>query len=194
MVYYGVRRLIKGQQYFNRAPNYLLLVISYLLYAKANPTWCLYLLLITASTYFFARLIEAKQAYGKRIYIIVVGATISLFPLGIFKYYNFLTENITYFLNSLGFQVGIPGLNWAVPLGISFFSFQAVGYLFDVYYQRIKRNTIVGITCFSLVSSLRLPLALSVKQRICSLKLRHQDLLIIQNVFRAFVGFYGDSL
>lgn len=138
MVYYGVRRLIKGQQCFNRAPNYLLLVISYLLYAKANPTWCLYLLLITASTYFFARLIEAKQAYGKRIYIIVVGATISLLPLGIFKYYNFLTENITYFLNSLGFQVGIPGLNWAVPLGISFFSFQAVGYLFDVYYQRIK--------------------------------------------------------
>ena len=119
------------------AAPYLLLVISYLLYAKANPTWCLYLLLITASTYFFARLIEAKQAYGKRIYIIV-GATISLLPLGIFKYYNFLTENITYFLNSLGFQVGIPGLNWAVPLGISFFSFQAVGYLFDVYYQRIK--------------------------------------------------------
>lgn len=32
----------------------------------------------------------------------------------------------------------IEGLNWAVPLGISFFTFQAVGYLFDVYYQRIK--------------------------------------------------------
>ena len=129
--------MLRSKRWLDKTSNYLLLLMSYLLYAKANPTWCLYLLLITATTYLFARLIEVRQAYGKRIYIIT-GATISLLPLGVFKYYNFLTENLTMLLDSLGFHVGIPGLNWAVPLGISFFSFQAVGYLFDVYYQRIK--------------------------------------------------------
>lgn len=120
----------------HRTANGLLILISYLLYAKSDPVWCLYLLAITAVTYAFGRLIEWKQAYGKRKYI-VAGAVLALLPLGLFKYYNFLTENISDLFGSLGISVGLPGLNWAVPLGISFFSFQAVGYLFDVYYRRI---------------------------------------------------------
>lgn len=61
-----------------------------------------------------------------------------MLPLIIFKYYNYLSENINNLFKILGFSIGLPGLNWAIPLGISFFSFQAVGYLFDVYYRRIK--------------------------------------------------------
>lgn len=121
----------------HRAANGLLILISYLLYAKSDPVWCLYLLAITAVTYAFGRLIEWRQAYGKRKYI-VAGAVLALLPLGLFKYYNFLTENISGLFGSLGISFGLPGLNWAVPLGISFFSFQAVGYLFDVYYRRIE--------------------------------------------------------
>jgi D-alanyl-lipoteichoic acid acyltransferase DltB (MBOAT superfamily) len=121
----------------SQMPNFVLLAISYALYAKSSPVWCLYLLGITAVTYLFARLIERRKVYGKRKYIIV-GVILTLLPLGIFKYYNFLIRNITALFGFLGFNVGLPGLNWIIPLGISFFSFQAVGYLFDVYYQRIK--------------------------------------------------------
>lgn len=121
----------------SRLPNYALLVVSYALYAKSSPVWCLYLLAVTAVTYIFARVIEAKEAYGRRLYI-VSGVVLALLPLGIFKYYNFIIENFDILFRSLGFSVGLPGLNWAIPLGISFFSFQAVGYLFDVYYKRIK--------------------------------------------------------
>ncbi|MCD8290156.1 MAG: MBOAT family protein, partial [Prevotella sp.] len=39
---------------------------------------------------------------------------------------------------SVGIATSMPGLNWAIPIGISFFTFQAVGYLFDVYYKRIE--------------------------------------------------------
>ena len=39
---------------------------------------------------------------------------------------------------AIGITLGLPGLNWAIPIGISFFTFQALGYLFDVYYKRIK--------------------------------------------------------
>ena len=63
---------------------------------------------------------------------------LGLLPLLVFKYYNFFNENVTAFVESVGIKFTLPGLNWAIPIGISFFTFQAVGYMLDVYYGRIK--------------------------------------------------------
>lgn len=65
-------------------------------------------------------------------------ALLGVLPLLFFKYYNFLNESISEGMAAIGMQFALPGLNWAVPVGISFFTFQAVGYLLDVYYGRIK--------------------------------------------------------
>lgn len=65
-------------------------------------------------------------------------ATLGLLPLLVFKYYNFLNDSITSLLETAGLHFSLPGLNWAIPVGISFFTFQAVGYLMDVYYGRVK--------------------------------------------------------
>lgn len=65
-------------------------------------------------------------------------ALMGMLPLLIFKYYNFINESITISLSTIGLQFCLPGLNWAVPVGISFFTFQAVGYLLDVYHGRTK--------------------------------------------------------
>ncbi|MCD7713464.1 MAG: MBOAT family protein [Prevotella sp.] len=62
---------------------------------------------------------------------------LALVPLVVFKYYNFINDTVGSLLSSVGIAANMPGLNWAVPIGISFFTFQAVGYLFDVYYRRI---------------------------------------------------------
>ena len=94
---------------------------------------------VTAITYSFALWIEKHKDLGrKRKLLIVCGTLLAVLPLLIFKYYNFVSESISGLLN----LNEISGLNWAIPLGISFFTFQAVGYLFDVYYQRIpaERN------------------------------------------------------
>lgn len=57
IVYYFILKIDdKG-----RLSNFLLLFISYALYAKSNPVWCLYLLAITAITYIFARIIENNK-------------------------------------------------------------------------------------------------------------------------------------
>lgn len=56
----------------------------------------------------------------------------------VFKYYNFINDSITVGLASIGLKFALPGLNWAIPVGISFFTFQAVGYMLDVYYGRVK--------------------------------------------------------
>ncbi len=66
-----------------------------------------------------------------------------------FKYYNFVNESIWSLLSTLGLRYELHGLNWAIPVGISFFTFQAVGYLFDVYYKRINaEKSIVDYTLF----------------------------------------------
>ena len=69
---------------------------------------------------------------------------IGLLPLLVFKYYNFINESVQYGLSYIGLQFTLPGLNWAIPVGISFYTFQAVGYMLDVYHRRInaERNLI----------------------------------------------------
>ena len=121
-----------------RYDNYLLLIISYLLYAQWNPAYTLILLGVTLCTYFSAIVIEDRGAYGRKRYIIIIGALLSLLPLVIFKYYNFIIGSFDEVFAFFGTSCGIPGLNWAVPIGLSFFTFQALGYLYDVYYEKIK--------------------------------------------------------
>lgn len=60
-----------------------------------------------------------------------------LLPLLVFKYYNFLNDSLSEVLESCGLHFALPGLYWAIPVGISFFTFQAVGYLLDVYHKRV---------------------------------------------------------
>ena len=62
----------------------------------------------------------------------------TILPLLFFKYFNFANEIIFQVLSFLGVRFNLVGLNWAVPIGISFFTFQALGYLWDVYYKKIK--------------------------------------------------------
>lgn len=71
-------------------------------------------------------------------------ALLGLLPLLVFKYYNFINDSITTGLTSIGLHFSLPGLNWAIPIGISFFSFQAVGYMLDVYHGKVnaERNIV----------------------------------------------------
>ena len=65
------------------------------------------------------------------------GGILSLLPLLVFKYYSFINDSVFSLLSTVGLMFQLPGLNWAIPMGISFFTFQALGYLLDVYHKRI---------------------------------------------------------
>lgn len=116
-----------------KARNVFLLVVSYLLYLQWKPAYALILLGVTAVTYGSALALE-KSRHPKAL--LTVGVLLSLLPLAFFKYFNFINESITQGLSLVGLHFNLPGLNWAIPLGISFFTFQALGYLWDVYYRR----------------------------------------------------------
>ena len=81
---------------------------------------------------------EQKDNGSKQKRLVWIFALLGLLPLLVYKYYNFLNDSLTEGLVALGLKFTMPGLNWAVPVGISFFTFQAVGYMLDVYHRRVK--------------------------------------------------------
>lgn len=112
-----------------------LLISSYLLYMQWNPSYALVLLGVTAVTYYAA--IYLEKAKNPKI-ILTFGVVLSALPLLFFKYFNFVNESIHDLLSICGMHYQLAGLNWAIPIGISFFTFQALSYLFDVHYKTIK--------------------------------------------------------
>lgn len=98
--------------------------------------YALILLWITLVTYLMA-ICMAGCGKSKKA-VCWTGVVLGIAPLMLFKYYSFIIDNI----NGILVHENLPGLNWAIPIGISFYSFQAIGYLVDVYKQRIpaERN------------------------------------------------------
>ncbi|MDE5784642.1 MAG: MBOAT family protein [Prevotella sp.] len=118
---------------YGKARNTYLLAISYLLYLQWKPIYALILLGVTAITYYTALRIEKSRRPKS---VLTVGILLALLPLAFFKYFNFINETVSHVLSVVGLNFHLPGLNWAIPVGISFFTFQALGYLWDVYYKR----------------------------------------------------------
>lgn len=114
--------------------NLFLMAVSYGLYLNWKPVYALMLLLVTVTTYVAAILLE--NAEKRRRLIIWLGGAVSVLPLLFFKYFNFINESVCDLLSSVGLRYELQGLNWAIPVGISFYTFQALGYLFDIYYKR----------------------------------------------------------
>ena len=130
---------------FKQARNLFLLVVSYALYIRWKPALALVLLGVTIVTYCGGWLLDCEEkerleenAARRRERLVWLFAILGFLPLLVFKYYNFLNESISAGLSAIGLQIGLQGLNWAVPIGISFYTFQAVGYVLDVYHGRIR--------------------------------------------------------
>lgn len=113
--------------------NYFLLSSSYALYAQHNPFALFVLLFVTFVTYFGARLIENFRQYKKALIYGLV--TLALTPLFFYKYYDFFKQVV---MDAMGGE--FVGEQWIVPIGLSFFTFQALSYLYDVYYEKIKNE------------------------------------------------------
>ena len=123
-----------------------LILVSYLLYMNWKPAYALVLLGVTLITFLGGLLLDVHNDKNeedptrnsiKHKRLAWCFAFLAFIPLLVFKYYNFLNNSITAGLEAIGLHLSLPGLNWAVPIGISFFSFQAVGYMLDVYHGRV---------------------------------------------------------
>ena len=127
--------------------NLLLLISSLLFYFYGEPKYIILMIIEIVLAYFEARLIEKYKS--KEIFIFSIFIHVLL--LCIFKYTNFLITNI----NGI-FNTNISLLNIVLPIGISFYTFQIISYLVDVYKGKVKaqKNFISLATYVSLFPQL----------------------------------------
>ena len=110
---------------------------SIIFYAAWNP-WFVLLIAFTAGVdYFFALQIERSATLSHRRAWLIASLAISLSLLAFFKYANFLTASSTGLLGLLSIHVQLPVLKLLLPLGISFYTFETISYVVDVYRGRI---------------------------------------------------------
>jgi D-alanyl-lipoteichoic acid acyltransferase DltB (MBOAT superfamily) len=121
-----------------KAKVYFLVAASYLFYINSVPVYALLLLTNTIITYFAAYLIESSSDDRKRRGLLISTITLSVLTLGFFKYYSFINETTFSILTWLGFRWSFPEIKLLLPIGISYYTFQTIGYLFDVYNRSIK--------------------------------------------------------
>lgn len=115
-----------------KAKNTVLIIFSLIFYACGEPIKILLFIGSAFLNYLFARIIDANR--GKKIAktAIVLTLLFNFGMLGVFKYTNFTIENINFI-----FGTSIPLTKIALPLGISFYTFQIVSYVIDVYWEKV---------------------------------------------------------
>jgi alginate O-acetyltransferase complex protein AlgI len=127
----------------------LLLVASYFFYINIKPVYSLLLVLVTASTYFFTKLIAKNNKESKKKLYMVINVVIILLPLFFFKYFGIINEAISSLLGSLHIRWPLPEIKLLLPVGISFYTFMAIGYTIDVYNEEIEaEDKIVNVALF----------------------------------------------
>lgn len=121
-----------------RLRNLLLLVASYYFYMNWDPVYALLLLTSTVITYLAALGIGYFKEKRKKKICLVSSLVLNLAILFLFKYFNFLAMNIETALQASGLAVNMPKFALLLPVGISFYTFQALGYSIDVYRGTVK--------------------------------------------------------
>jgi alginate O-acetyltransferase complex protein AlgI len=124
-----------------RAQNVLLLAASYFFYGWWDWRFLLLMIGSTAIDYVIARKIEDTASPAKRRALLIASLAVNFTILGFFKYFNFFLNSSALALDALGFH-NVPRSFLAIilPPGISFYTFQEVAYVVDVYAGRIKAS------------------------------------------------------
>ncbi len=123
-----------------------LLVASYVFYGWWNPLYLLLIAWTTASSWLVVRLMEhspRKKAW------VAAGVAANLAVLGFYKYGGFAVENLNALLAAAGLAARLPAPDVILPVGISFFVFQALSYVVDAYRGRVAvERSLVRVAAF----------------------------------------------
>ena len=116
----------------NRYKNPFLLIASYYFYMNWEPIYAVLILLSTGLTYICGVLVEKNEIKNRKKIFLTFSLLINFSILFIFKYYNFINESVFNLLSAAGIRLNLPSFDFLLPVGISFYTFQAVGYTIDV--------------------------------------------------------------
>src|SRR6266550_57659 len=115
----------------------LVLACSYVFYAAWNPFFVLLIIATTGFDWFAARWMDRTKAQSRRKAIMAASIAINLSALGFFKYAQFFVDNAVDLLRVFSVDFKPLSLGILLPVGISFYTFESLSYVIDVYRRRI---------------------------------------------------------
>lgn len=117
--------------------NILLLIASYYFYMNWEPLYALLIAFTSVTTWWVGNKMLGGGGSHKRTFLIL-GIGVNLAILFVYRYLNFVSDSIFVGLDMLGIRMTVPEFKLLLPVGISFYTFQAVGYCVDVYRGTVK--------------------------------------------------------
>src|SRR5215213_1656584 len=119
--------------YLSRGSNLVLLAFSLLFYAWGEPVLVTVMIGTIIVNFFMGRLIdEHRHVHSRRKFILTMGIALNIILLASFKYANFFISMANDVLANLSLAP-VSNVEIPLPLGISFFTFQSMSYLIDIY-------------------------------------------------------------
>lgn len=118
--------------------NLFLLISSYFFYSCWDWKFLFLLAFSTILDYISGLKIYNSNTQIKKKIWLIISVSINLGFLGFFKYYNFFIESFADLIQKLGFTAHYSTLNIILPVGISFYTFHGLSYVFDIYNKKIK--------------------------------------------------------
>ena len=123
----------------------LLLISSCYFYMSWNPNYIVLILSATVVSYLAGILLEKTEQPGLRKAILVSAVGICLSLLFFFKYFNFFSDSVVRLLGLFSIRLHPVTLKVLLPVGISFYTFQTLSYVIDVYRGKVKPEHHFGI-------------------------------------------------
>ena len=109
-----------------------IIAASYVFYGAASWSFCFLLAGITAGNQLAAILVHRARSERRRRAVVALAVALDLGVLGVFKYYGFFAQQTSNVLHDIGLGMPLPLVQLALPVGVSFFTFQAISYVVDV--------------------------------------------------------------
>lgn len=144
LLYWFVFRKLKWQ-------NLLIVIASYIFYGWWDWRFLILIAFTSLCSFLTGIKIGKLRETGCGKFYTALNIVINLLILGVFKYYNFFAESLQNLLTTIGFLADFATLNIILPVGISFYTFQALSYTIDVYRGKIQATHDV-ISFFAYIS------------------------------------------
>ncbi len=133
LIYWALGRIRGGWK-----QNLAIVAGSYVFYGWWDKRFLVLIFLTTVFSYISGRLLSRSRSSAVRKWVLWSAIGLNLAILGFFKYYNFFAENLRLLLAPMGIGLDNITLDLILPVGISFYTFQAMSYTIDVYRRSIE--------------------------------------------------------
>jgi D-alanyl-lipoteichoic acid acyltransferase DltB (MBOAT superfamily) len=122
-----------------------LLAASLFFYINIKPVYALLLMGVISSTYLFTLLIAGTRNESRRTLYLTANIILILLPLFFFKYFLSINTALIHLLENWNLRWPLPDIKYILPIGVSFYTFMAIGYTIDVYNEEIDAERNPGL-------------------------------------------------